>query len=873
MVIAPSAPHLRSLPPERLVPVDSSPVLLSILEDLSALTLSDDPLDALLERLVLFGARLLNSRLNSLRLLDESRRCLVRRAALGLPTEYLTVRREIPLEGPQSGVCGLCARTGDVVIVEDTQVDPVTAPIREVLKAHGIAAAWAVPLIGRDDRVLGTFTTYYHDPQRPCDEQVAALRVLARHLALAIENARLMEHMRRQADAPAAAKLRLEAAFEQMEEGCVLIGSDRKLALFNPAVTRIFGQPPPSRLCPPGQEPRTPFFFTTDGKPLDASACLLNAALRGESPHGVEMMLHRPDGSEVIISVNSRPLWRKDGTLLGALAVFRDMTADRQMRHQLAAIRQLTEQLTMATSPRDAAQAAFEAAVRLFAPDWFSLDLYDPTADQLHPVLLMDRDEAGELREFTPGGQRDCDEVRQVLSGKPLVINRETGQEHLDLRVMGNGKRSASLLFVPLRRDGRMVGLMSIQSYALHRYGAADLPLLQELADLLGPPLVNARLRAELDEQRAQDARHERLRALEQMASGVAHNFNNSLTGVLGYADLLAADNQLPPHLQEMVGHIRDSAQEAANVVSRLQQFYRPGQPQADAERVDLAALVRETVESTRPRWHSLPQRSGTVIQVQLDLENVPTILGQPQELRDALTNLLFNAVEAMPAGGTVTITSRAEDRHVALRVADTGTGMPPDFVEHCFEPFFLSQVKRGSGLGLPTVHGVVARHGGQISVVSELGRGTEFTIKLPAQLAPQPAPQAAKAAPPTESTAPLRILAIDDEPAVRGVIQAMLTRHGHQVTVAPDGASGLEALNACPFDLVITDLGMPSMDGREVARRVKRCAPRMPVVLLTGWGESAGSMEGLSIDAILQKPVGMQDLLATVESLVHAAR
>jgi CheY-like chemotaxis protein len=321
-----------------------------------------------------------------------------------------------------------------------------------------------------------------------------------------------------------------------------------------------------------------------------------------------------------------------------------------------------------------------------------------------------------------------------------------------------------------------------------------------------------------------------------------------------------------------MICHIRNSAQDAAAIVSRLQQFYRPMDVKTEAQPIDLPSLVRETVESTRPRWHSVPQRSGTVVNVQLDLEAVPPVVGQPRDLRDALTNLLFNAVEAMPSGGVISISTRLEDDAVVLRVADNGVGMPPDSVEHCFEPFFLSKIKRGSGLGLPAVHGAVARHGGKISVQSELGRGTEFTIRFP--LKGKPASALVEAAPKPlrkDAKTPFRVLVIDDEPAVRGVIQAMLSRNGHTVTLAPDGASGLKELESDTYNLIITDLGMPGMDGREVARRVKKLSPTLPVVLLTGWGQSAGSMEGMPIDAVLQKPVGMHDLLAVVENLARA--
>jgi signal transduction histidine kinase len=424
------------------------------------------------------------------------------------------------------------------------------------------------------------------------------------------------------------------------------------------------------------------------------------------------------------------------------------------------------------------------------------------------------------------------------------------------------------LLFVPIRKEGETVGVLSVQSYALRRYSEEDIPLLQELADLIGPPLVNVYLREELEEQRAAAARHERLRALEQMASGIAHNFNNLLTGVLGYADLALLSSTADPELRTLLERIRDSAVDAAKLIERLQQFYRSRSRSQELLAMDLAKLVRETVELTRPHWQSGAQEHGAVINVVTELAAVPPVLGQLQELRDALISLLLNAVDAMPSGGTITLRLRQEDQEVVLEVADTGVGMSTDMVEHCFEPFFHSRGMRGSGLGLAIVHGVVTRHRGQISVKSEPGSGTIFTIRFPAgseAIAKTALPESRLSARPVRQ---LRILNIDDEPAVRGVIRMALQLHKHHVVSANSGPEGIQAFAGEPFDLVITDLGMPGMDGREVAREIKRRSPQTPVILLTGWGQYPANMEGVPVDRIVAKPVNVSDLLAVVQEM-----
>lgn len=874
-------------PADRLTPSPSAdrfgaslPVnhpVVQALDRISSLPLTTTSLDALAQEIVAAGSQALGLPMVSLQLVDAERPVLHLRAAFGLPPELAEQVRDFPLDGPEAGICAQAIRTGQAVILEDAAADPRFVRQGRWLQGHGIRSVWSIPLSGLDTRPLGTLAVFHQEPRRPSEEILSTLHVLAREIALALETARLLATTKAQASELAESRASLEAAFEQADEGCLILAPDRRLLACNAALQRILGGPPPSRFCGPQDKIQNPVFFHLDGRPYLPSECPIHRAFLGQATTGEDLLIRRRDGSQVFVSVKAKPLGYRDGKLLGVLAVIRDRTEEKQIEHRRQTLRRLSEQLVAAGSPRDVAEAGHRAAIELFHPDCFLLDWYDAPTHTMHSVLLIDLDEQGFPTEYLREPLPVSDDIREVIQGKAIVINRVKGTERMTLRPIGSGRRSASLLFAPVRRRGETVGLLSVQSYTLNRYSEADLPLLQELADLIGPALLHAHLREELEARRSQEARNERLLALEKMAAGVAHNFNNLLTGILGYADLLATRDDLDASALEMINHIRTSALDAAAVVRRLQDFYRAKSSNTEARLLDLTELVRETVEATRPRWFDMPQRTGARVEVQMDLAPVPQIRGNRQEIVNGLTELIFNAVEAMPQGGLIRIATRQDGSDAVVTLADTGVGMPPQVVEHCFEPFFLSKVKRGSGLGLSAVHGMISRHGGQISVRSELGKGTEFTLRFPAatslqQARPTPLSERLSSSGPAPDEMlkrPCRVLAIDDEPMIAKIIQATLSKRGYAVSLAFDGQSGIGMLEREPFDVVITDLGMPMMDGFEVARQVKQMRPALPVVLLTGWEQSSLNLENAQVDAVLQKPIGVKALVSTIESLV----
>ena len=372
----------------------------------------------------------------------------------------------------------------------------------------------------------------------------------------------------------------------------------------------------------------------------------------------------------------------------------------------------------------------------------------------------------------------------------------------------------------------------------------------------------------------------ERLRALGQMASGIAHDINNALSPIVAYSELLL--NTLPD-LPEASRHYLQTISQAggdiAQIVARMREFYRRRSDGEQLTQVNINKVIEEVIELTRPRWRDLSQRQGISINVQCELEPKPPLLhSDAGELREALINLVFNAVDAMPQGGTINFVTRSISGHVLkesgaseqqlhVEVKDNGTGMDEQTRQRCLEPFFSTKAQRGgTGLGLAMVYGMMQRHDGTIEVDSVSGSGTCVRLIFPIQ--EKPSQTGRGASPQAKQNRSLRILCIDDDAQIRQLLDDCLTHFNHRVMVASGGEHGIKLFRTAmrenqPYEVVITDLGMPKMDGHQVARTIKAESPSTPIIMMTGWGTIMRE-EGetaLEVDAVIGKPPRMNEL------------
>jgi GAF domain-containing protein len=816
---------------------------------------------------------------------------------------------------PGQGVTGWVLRHGQPFWTTDYARDPRIARtlVPEIVEA-GIRGVLAVP-VRLQEEVVGVLYGFWNQPGELIDEHVAHATYLARVVAVAVANARLYQEARdREAEARAlfevgrliSSTLDPDRVFDRIVE--------RVLELMRVRACGIF------RLDPDG------VLRYARGAGLSSEFIRDMAVPLGEGPSAQSVAERRPvwtpDLAEAETRVQStvmRRLVEREGyravlsvPILTQGAPFGCLATYWWERHEptQGEIQTLTSLATLAAVAIENARLydttrrqvdRLEQLNRVNRAVSASLRL-DDVLDEitraagtlcdapLATVWMADEAErslvrrafhgAPEVREQLPGrlafGQGGVGLVAErrealinvVVEGNPEIVGRDV--------LLALGARTFSGF--PVMLGDRLLGVLAVSGREGQPLDESDAVVVRALVSQAAVAIQNARLyedaqthemetRRTLEELRRtqeQLVRMEKLRALGEMASGVAHDFNNVLAVILGRVQLLQRKLD-DPTFRRWLAIVEQAALDGAQTVRQIQEFTRVRRDQP-TQVVDLNQAIRDAVEMTRGRWQDESRSRGIEVRLGLDLGSVPPIDGQPSELREVLTNLILNAVDALPRGGEIRIGTRERGDRVEVSVADTGIGMSESIRRRIFEPFFSTKGPSGTGLGLAMVYGIVSRHSGEILVNSAEGAGSTFTLRLPAGRR-LPGPEAFRASP---GNASMRVLVIDDEPFVRDTLGEMLRQQHHDVVVADDGASGLARFREGAFDVVMTDLAMPGMSGWQVAQAVKAARPQVPVVLVTGWGVEvqADQLQTHGVDRVMTKPFRFEDVQDVVASV-----
>ena len=568
--------------------------------------------------------------------------------------------------------------------------------------------------------------------------------------------------------------------------------------------------------------------------------------------------------------------------------------ARQKIRAQLEHL-SLLDQITRSTGERLDLQSIFQIVlIRLedsLPIDFGCVCLYDAAANTLRVSCAGAKSEAL-ARELALQEQATIDIDQNGLSRcvqghlvyePDTVLLRFPFPERLARGGLG------SLVMAPLKSESRIFGVLVAARRAAQAFSSAECEFLRQLSEHVALAAHQAQLYGSLqqayDDLRQTQAavmQEERLRALGQMASGIAHDINNALSPVSLYVEsMLETERDLSTRGRGYLETIQRAVDDVAQTVARLREFYRQREQQLELAPVQMNSLAQQVLDLTRARWRDMPQSHGIAIRALTELApDLPQVMGVESEIREALTNLVFNAVDAMPEGGTLTLRTRVtntdpEHPAVAVEVVDTGAGMDEDTRRRCLEPFFTTKGERGTGLGLAMVFGMVQRHSAEIEIESAPGAGT--TVRL---LFAVPAAVQTHTAQPAALQAPsrLRLLLIDDDPMLIKSLQDTLETDGHVIVTANGGEAGISAFRASlargePYAAVITDLGMPYVDGRQVATAIKQTSPETPVIMLTGWGQRLVADNDIPahVDRVLAKPPKLRELRAALARLCQS--
>lgn len=601
----------------------------------------------------------------------------------------------------------------------------------------------------------------------------------------------------------------LDAAFDALPDGLYLFDSEHRLSRINPAGAKLESSEAKEltgrRCCE--------MFWRVS----DATECVVDRAIRDGEAVEVELMAGAQGDRPTLVIVI--PLKDTKQSLAGSAAVIaRDVSALRNAEAEVL------EHKSMMASLVDLAPDEIYTLDLLGRFTW--MNERARAAGDLIPTGILGR----HLSEIVAAESRD-----HVITNLARTFAGEDTQCEVQIIRADATVRYVEAHTSPLWRDGNVNGALVF-------------------------------LRDMTERKRAQErmAQSDKLRAVGELAAGVAHNLNNALTVIQGRAQLLLMRSEDPATAKSLEVITRAVA-DGSQTLRRILDFARRDTAQEFAP-VELAELVTSSVEIARPKWQSRSATRTGSIDVTTENKGTVYVMGESAELREVVLNMLFNAVDAMPDGGTIETGTRAELDTACFWVSDTGCGMPADVVERIFEPFYTTKGDRGTGLGLAASHGIIARHGGRIMVVSEPDLGTRFEVRLPLY----EKSGVAKKKEATRSPASVRasrVLIIEDEERVRAILRDTFVTAGHSVTEAATGLQAIARLEEAKedkFDIIISDLGLPEVSGLHVARWVKEHAPDTIFILATGWPDMVEpeDHEQCRLDAIIKKPFDVMDVL-----------
>ncbi|HXG95288.1 MAG TPA: GAF domain-containing protein [Blastocatellia bacterium] len=701
----------------------------------------------------------------------------------------------------------------DMILCDDVETDPRMAPhLDRFLRPAGTRAFMAVRLYYRGEPGLVIAAIMKSGPRHWTDDDVDIVRAAANQVFIAIQRAELFEQVSH-------GKYEWEATFDALTDGIFIFDRQGILRRVNQAGAAFEGEEIRNligrRCC-------------TLMQGIEGEECRVSQVLKTARPVTFELVPERL-GRPVLVTMSPLTIGSQShfqdfagsngngngNNTIGAVCIVRDLS---ELRAAEAVAREQRGFLVKLIEHANDAIFALSPEGRLI---WFNeqlVTLSEYSREELHGMGSW---------HFLPDNERDIATERfyRALQGEAQTFEMHALKKSGESRLL-------LVTYTPIYDEGRVTSILSI---------ARD--------------VTEERLASE------RAAQADKLRALGQLASGVAHNFNNILAAILGHAQLIKRDFKDDSLLQRM-DIIERAALDGAQTVKRIQAFGLQ-QNETAQDVVDINQIVQDSTTLTRAKWCDEAQARGLHYEVEVELEEVPTVRGSGSELREVFVNVILNALDAMPQGGRLKIKTEAKDGSVRVSFADSGIGMSREVCDHIFEPFFTTKGATGMGLGLAVSYSIIERHGGRIEAQSSPGRGTTFTITLPTVESKQ-----RKTVRDNKSSAKTAsVLVIDDDERVRAALVGMLKSAGHRTDHAANGREALTKMEGGGFELVITDLSMPEMDGWAVASEIRRRWPGVKIVLITGYGvppETISHRREL-VNEVLFKPIRFDDITTTL--------
>ncbi|MBC7263396.1 MAG: GAF domain-containing protein [Chloroflexi bacterium] len=738
---------------------DQLVALLGVIHELSSSLDTQTILDSIVRR----ALQLLNADEGTIYLLDSSGQELQPIVAIG---EFAAETLAAPVKVGE-GITGYVAQTRIGEIVNHAERDPRAKHIPGTPGGEP-ESLLSAPLLFQD-RLIGVITLRRLGEREFELGDLDFLTGLADHAAVALENARMLKEARdRSADLATLHDINLDIAsllvtqklFEKItRHAAKLLGTEGStIALYDAGTEEVelvsaygpdvqfigtrlkVGEGLDGKVVQTGQPIAVEDYATWNGRSPQFAEAVFGSILavpmewQGQVIGVLEAQALRKKRAFSEEEVSLARLLAAQAAV--ALQNARLLEQTHRRTQELAALYEISLDITSQLDTQKLLQKIVRHAADLLGADGGTIDLYYPDAQELELVSASNQ-ACRFIGTRLKVGEGLAGKV--VQTGQPMTVEDYANWEGRSPQY--DGVSFGSALAVPMEWQGQIIGALGVHEIGKKRvFTEEEVSLIRLLAAQAAVALQNARMYEDLKAayERLQVAQEEvlkveRLRALGEMASGIVHDFNNTLTPMLGFLLMALRDPALPSQVRSDLEQVRQGVLDATRIVNRLREFYRPRDEEEPALLIGINQLIRDVVQSTRPQWHDAPKEQGITIHLSLQLGLVRSIRGHSADLQQMLMNLIANAVEAMPKGGTMSIRTRTDGDWVVMELADTGVGMPPEVKARLFEPFFTTKGEGHAGLGLATCYGVVKRHGGFIRVESRLGEGTWVTVRLPA--------------------------------------------------------------------------------------------------------------------------------------------
>ncbi len=616
----------------------------------------------------------------------------------------------------------------------------------------------------------------------------------------------------------------------------------------------------------------------------------------GNLPRVSEFRIVRKDGQIRWVNIYWTTIKDDEGKIRYIQGVMHDITERKIVEenlqkklNELKILHSFSSELSSAMTVDEIAKSIYNHIVQIIPVEGFFIDIYDEMTEQLkglaHVYLIHGRRVMISYPNYRFNIRSHPIWERIIREGETTYL-KYSGKDippPFNL-LIEETEEEGYILSTPMLSRGKVFGVMTILIKGTNKI-EEYIPLIEHIANESAVAIERVRYFAELQEsekslrQAYEELKKvyqqliltEKMRTLGQLAGGIAHNLSNLLSTVLGRAQLLKS-KLTDESLRREVEFIEKAGQDAGRIVSRLREFSKP-RTHLTLIPLDLANIIEEALEITKSKWKDEAELKGIKYEIVKDFpEDRLMGITNASELREALVNIIINAIEAMPNGGTLKVgIYNVNNEKVAIYISDTGIGMDSETMAKIFDPFFTTKGEYGTGLGLSITYEIIRSHNGEIFVESELGKGTKFTIILPATK--EKVSEKVQKSTLTENASKLTVLVVDDDESVLYLLKDIFLSLGYKILSAENGKKALEYIQRENFDLLVTDLALPDINGWTLSKVAKQKNDKIPVIILTGWGIDVSEEEAKrrGADYIITKPFDLDELLLVINTAIQS--